>query len=236
MANYEEARVKITNTQLSRSKSTAKNKTGTTLRITKKKFQGEKLPDKLFLASWLKTKIKNAFAGNMSTDMKLSKVKLAKVIQSGRLVGVLLGKLAGPFMEVAAPLAKNVLAPLATMASASAIDGAIQRKMCGRGVIMTSGVGVVRAGKGIALVISNEGMDGIIRVIKLLENLGVSIDGVSQTAKHEIKKQEVRFLGMLSKTLGASMLRNMLTERGALRAGKGAMKAERGYNNFHKNF
>ena len=60
---------------------------------------------------------------------------------------------------------------------------------------------VARAGKRMALVISNEDMDDIIRIIKSLENPGILIDGVSQTVKHEIKKQERRFLGMLLETL-----------------------------------
>ena len=68
---------------------------------------------------------------------------MLKIIQPGGFLGDLLGKLAGPLMKVAVPLAKNVLTPLATMASVSAIDGAIQRKMLGRDV--------VRAGKVITL-------------------------------------------------------------------------------------
>ena len=49
MANYEEARVKLTNTQLNKLKSATKNKTWTTLRITKKNFRHEKLPHEVFL-------------------------------------------------------------------------------------------------------------------------------------------------------------------------------------------
>ena len=71
-------------------------------------------------------------------------------------------QLAVPLMKVAVTLAKNVLAPLASMALASAVDGAIQRKMRGQGVL--------RPGKGITLVISNENMGDIIRIIKSLEN------------------------------------------------------------------
>ena len=48
-------------------------------------------------------------------------------------------------------------------------------------------MGVIRAAKGITLVISNKDMDDVIRIIKPLENLGVFIDGVSETVKHEIK-------------------------------------------------
>ena len=70
MVNYEEARVKLTNIQLSKLKSSAKNKTGATLRITKKNFQYEELPHELFLTTRQKTKIRNTFASSMSTDIK----------------------------------------------------------------------------------------------------------------------------------------------------------------------
>ena len=125
MANFEEARVKLTNTQLNKLRFAAKNKIGTTLRITRENFLGEELPHELFLTARQKTKIKNAFANNMSNDLKLGKAQLSKIIQLGGFLGALFGKLAGPLMKVAFPLAKNVLAPLATLASASAIDAAI---------------------------------------------------------------------------------------------------------------
>ena len=101
--------------------------------------------------------------------------------------------------------------PLATMASASEIVGNIQRKMSGQGVIGTSGTGVIRARKGIILVIFNEDTDDITGVIKSKENSGMLIDVVSETVKQEIKGQEEKFVGMLLGTLGASMFGNMLT-------------------------
>ena len=64
----------------------------------------------------------------MSTDLKLSKAKTSKIVQSGRFLGSLLGKLAGPLMKVAISLAKNVLAPIGITAAASAIDAGIQKK------------------------------------------------------------------------------------------------------------
>ena len=80
-----------------------------------------------------KTKIRNAFANNISMDRKLIKAQFLKIIQSYGYLGTLLGILAGPLIIFSVPLAKILLTPLATMASASAIDGAIQRKMCGNG-------------------------------------------------------------------------------------------------------
>ena len=58
----------------------AKNKTGTTLRITKKNFQDEELPHELFPKTRQKTKIRNVFAIITSTDIKLSKAQLSKIL------------------------------------------------------------------------------------------------------------------------------------------------------------
>ena len=65
MTNQQEARVKLTNTQLKKLKSAAKNKVETTLKITKKNFEDEKLPLELFLTTRKTTKIRNPFANNM---------------------------------------------------------------------------------------------------------------------------------------------------------------------------
>ena len=70
----------------------------------------------------------------MSTDLKLSKAQISKIIQSGGFLGSLLSKLAGPLMKVAVPLAKNILAPLKITAAASAIDEGIQKKIHGSGI------------------------------------------------------------------------------------------------------
>ena len=69
-------------------------------------FDGNDLPHELLLATRQKTKLKNAFNNNMSTDLKLSKTQIFKIIQSGGFLGSLLSKLAGPLMKVAIPLAK----------------------------------------------------------------------------------------------------------------------------------
>ena len=64
----------------------------------------------------------------MSTDLKLSKAQISKIIQPGGFLGSLLSKLAGPLIKIAVPLAKNVLVPLGITAASSAIDAGIQKK------------------------------------------------------------------------------------------------------------
>ena len=94
-----------------------------------KMFDGNNLPHELLLTTRQKTKLRNAFNNNnMSTDIKLSKARITKIIQSGGFLGSLLSKLAGPLMKVAVPLAKSILAPLGIKAAASAIDVGIQKK------------------------------------------------------------------------------------------------------------
>ena len=75
-----------------------------------------------------KTKLRNAFNNNMSTDLKLSKAQISKIIQSWGFLGSLLSKIAGPLMKIAIPLAKSLLAPLGITAAASTIDAGIQKK------------------------------------------------------------------------------------------------------------
>ena len=118
--------IKLSDTQLKKIKTAVNNKTGTTLRISLKMFNGNDLPHELLLTTRQKTKFRNAFNNNMSTDLRLSKAQTSNIIQSGFL-GSLLSKLAGPLMKVATPLGKNVLATLGITAAASAIDAGIQK-------------------------------------------------------------------------------------------------------------
>ena len=87
MTIYQEAKVKLTNTQLNKLKFAAKNKKGTILRLSKKKFEDQELPHELCLTARQTAKIRNAFANNMSTDIKLSKAQISKIIQSGGYFG-----------------------------------------------------------------------------------------------------------------------------------------------------
>ena len=89
--------------------------------------------------------------------------------------------------------------------------------------------GIVRAGKGITLVISNEDMVDIISIKKSIENFVVLIDGVSETAN-----QEGEILDVLLGTLDSLILGNMLTGKGIAIPGKGAVRAGREYNTMDK--
>ena len=79
MANYQEAKVEIRNTQLNELKFVAKSNRNN----IKKNFEVEELPHLLFLATGETTKIRYAFGNNASTDMKVSKAQISKIIQSG---------------------------------------------------------------------------------------------------------------------------------------------------------
>ena len=120
------------------------------------------------------------------------------MIQSGGFLGNLLGKLAGPLMKVAMPLAKNVLAPLGLSAAMSAIDGSIKKKIFRSGAT--------------TLIISNDEMDDILKIVKSLEGSGILLKGVSETIQHEAKEQRGGFLTMLLGTLGASLLGDVLSK------------------------
>ena len=67
----------------------------------------------------------------MSTNLKLTKTQITKIIQSGGFLSSLLSKIAGPLMKAAVLLAKNILAPLTITAAASAINAGIQKKING---------------------------------------------------------------------------------------------------------
>ena len=112
-------------------------------------------------------------------------------------------------MKVAMSLAKNVLAPLRLTAAMSAIDGSIQIKIHGSGV---------------KLIIEQEDMKGIIKIIEALENSGILLKGVTKTIENETKEQGGGFLSMLLGTLGTSLLGNLLTGgKGMMRAGEGSV-------------
>ena len=128
MVEYSKMNVKLSDSQLKKLKDAVKDNTGTTLRISFKMFNGNDLPHELLLTARQKTKVRNAFNNNMSTDLKLSKAQIVKIIKFGGFLGSLLSKLVGQLMKVAILLAKNVLAPLGITAAASVLDAGIKKK------------------------------------------------------------------------------------------------------------
>ena len=96
MVEYSKVNVKLSDRQLKKLKTAVKKKTGTTVRMSLKMLDGNDLPHELLLTTRQKTKLGNAFNNNMSIDIKLSKARISKIIQSGRVLGSLLSKLAGP--------------------------------------------------------------------------------------------------------------------------------------------
>ena len=87
-----------------------------------KMFNEKNLSHELLLTTRQTIKLRNAIENSMSTDIKLSKAQISKIIQSGRFLGLLSSKLAGSVRKIAAPLAKSILAPLGITAATLAID------------------------------------------------------------------------------------------------------------------
>ena len=78
MVEYSKVDAKLTNSQLKKLKTAVKKKTEVTLRMSFKMFDGNDLPHELLLTTRQKTKLRNAFNNNMSTDLKLSKAQISK--------------------------------------------------------------------------------------------------------------------------------------------------------------
>ena len=78
MVEYSKLNVKLSDAQLKKLKTVVKDKTGTTLRMSLKIFNGNNLPHELLLTIRQKTKQRNAFNNNMPTDLKFSRVQILK--------------------------------------------------------------------------------------------------------------------------------------------------------------
>ena len=143
------------------------------------------------------------------------------MIQSGRFLSRLLGSLLKtglPLIKnVIEPLAKSVLIPLGLTAVASAADAGIYKRILGSGHNNT------------ALIISNDEIEDIIKIVKSLEGSGLLLKGVTETVQNEVKAQKRGFLSMLLDILGVSLLGDLVTGRGIYRAGKGKGIVRAGY-------
>ena len=134
------------------------------------------------------------------------------MIQSGGFLGRLLVPLLKTgfslIKNVIKSLAKSVLIPLGLIAAASTADAGMHKKILGSRNMTT-------------LIISNDEIEDIIKIVKSLEDSGLSLKGVTETVQNDVKEQKGGFLSMLLGTLGAILLGNFLTGKGIYRARKG---------------
>ena len=134
-------------------------------------------PHEILLTDRQVSSIRKAFSNNSSVDIKFSKTRLSKMIQSRGF----LGKLPGPLLKtglpltkkVITPLAKSVLIPLGLTAAASAADARIHRKILGS--------------ENTTLIISNKDMKDLIKIVKSLEDSGLLLNGITETVQNEVK-------------------------------------------------
>ena len=136
MTQYNSLNVNLSNSQLSKLKLAIKNETDVVLRLSSNMVgnSGDNInfPQELLLTNRQVANLRKPFAKNTSTNIKLSKTQLSKMIQSGGFLGRLLGPLLKtglPIMKsVIKPLAKSILIPLGLTAAASAADPEIHKK------------------------------------------------------------------------------------------------------------
>ena len=81
------------------------------------------------------------------------------------------------------------------------------------------------------LIISNDEMEDIIKIVKSLEDSGLLLKGVTETVQNEVKEQKGGFLSMLLGTLGASLLGNILAGKGINRTGERVIRVSCGNKN-----
>ena len=183
MVEYNTVNAKLSNSQLNKLKSALKSKQGTTLRMNAKIFNGNNLPHELLLTTRQINKLRNNIENNLQTDIKLSKAQKSKIIQSGGF----LGKPFGPLLKTGLSLLKSDIKPLGLLvltAASSAIDAGVQKKIYGSETT--------------TLVISNEEMNDILKIIQALEDSNILYRG---------------FLSMLLGTLSASFFSDLLAKK-----------------------
>ena len=218
MTQYNSLNVKLANSQLNNKlKSAVKNKTVVVLRLSSDMIGNSddetNFPHKLLLTNRQVLKLRKAFNNHTSTDIKLSKTQLTKMQKGGFL------RCLAPLLKSGLPLLKSVIKPLGVLgltAAAPATDAAINKKVLGSGGHTT-------------LITSNNDMEDL---LKTLEDSGLLLDGITETAKNKVKEQKGGFLSMLLGTHGANLIGNMLAGRVVIRAGEGAIRAGYGSKKF----
>ena len=220
MTQYNSLNVKLSNSQLNKLKSAIKNGTDVVLRLSSSMVGNSddeiNFPYKLLLTNRQTLSLRKAFNNHTSANIKFSKAQLTKMQKGGFL------KFLMPLLKSGLPLLKSVVKPLGMLgltAAASATDAAISKKILGSGNHTT-------------LIISNNDMQDLLKIVKSLEDSGILLNGITETVKKEVKEQKGGFLSMLLGTLGASLLDNLLTKnlsgRGVIRTGEETIRAGEG--------
>ena len=153
-------------------------------------------PHKLLLTNRQTLSLRKTFNNHTSADIKFSKAQLTKMQKGGFL------KFLMPLLKSGLPLLKSVVKPLGMLGltgAASATDAAINKKILG-------------SGNHKALIISNDDMQNLLKIVKSLKDSGILLNGITETVKNEVKEQKGGFLSMLLVTLGASLLGDLLTK------------------------
>ena len=164
------------------------------------------LPHKLLLTNTEVSKIRKAFANGSSENIRLSKTQFSKMVQLGgflsRLLEPLLKTNLSVMKNVLKPLAKYILIPLGLTAAALATGTAIQEKIFGSGMK--------------TLILWNEDMDDITKIIKSLEESDLLIKGICETIQNETKQKD----GFPGTGKGVKRPNSSnITGRGVMRAG-----------------
>ena len=220
MTEYHSLNVKLSNTQLNKFKSAIKSENEVILRLSSNMISDNEtnFPHNLLLTNRQVSNICKAFANHLSAVIKLSKTQLSKIVQSGRFLGRLLGlllKTGLPLIKnVIKALAKSVLIPLGLTAATSAADAGIHKKILGSGQNRPSSSVLHNT----TLKISNDEIHDINKIVKSLKDSGLLLKGVTETVQNEVKEQKGGFLSVILGTLGASLLGNLLTGKGAIPA------------------
>ena len=167
----------------------------------------------MFLTQTQVNKRREKFENNMSTDIKLSKAQINKLIKEGGALGSILARFLPKLIKPALSLGKNIFAPLGLSAAMTATDAAVQKKMYGSRTKTVE--------------FPNKDLDDMTKIVKALEDSDILMKGVTKTLKNDVdlkKGGALPLIPMLLVTLGASLL----TGRGLFRAGKGMYRAGQG--------
>ena len=134
-------------------------------------------PHKLLLTNRQVSNLRKAFANHSSADIMLSKTHLSKMIQSGGFLGRLLGPLLKtrlPLIKnVIKPLAKSALIPLGLTATSSTADAGIHKNILGWRHNRPSSSAPHNLPSSTTLIISNNEIEDIIKIVKSLEDSGL---------------------------------------------------------------